>query len=196
MFEHRAEVIAVIEAVMALMIYLRGRYAMDANWNKEDHPRQEDGRFGEGAGEVKERKTSAEEKQRKIDSIKIDPSKEVNELPRLNPETLEALGAKTDKPVILRKRVLEKNRVSHPDVTPEEYNQIIGNSLYRHEAVLPAHENRPYFNLISRVGEGKNTIVLLDVEDTKEGFEIVNWHWIGDDGRQRKERKAGRIGQG
>jgi hypothetical protein len=50
MFEHRAEVIAVVDAVMALMIYLRGKYAMDADWNEGEHPRQEDGKFGEGGG--------------------------------------------------------------------------------------------------------------------------------------------------
>jgi hypothetical protein len=46
----RAKIIAVIDAVLAPMIYLRDGYAMDADWNEEDHPRQEDGKFGEGGG--------------------------------------------------------------------------------------------------------------------------------------------------
>ena len=47
-------------------------------------------------------KTSDEEKQRKIDSIRIDSNKEVNELPRLDIEDLETLGVE-DKPVTIHK---------------------------------------------------------------------------------------------
>jgi hypothetical protein len=184
-----------INQALALLYVLQKQLAQTADagtFNEADHPRDEDGRFGSG-GSGGRTLTSEAEKQHKIDSIEIDPAKEVNELPRLNKETLESLGKKEDKPVLLKKQVLEKNQASHPDVAPEDFQAILGNSLYRPDAVLPAHGDRPYFNFISRVGKDKSAIALLDVEDTKEGFEVVNWHWIGDRGRMQKEKMAEKI---
>jgi uncharacterized membrane protein len=135
------------------------------------------------------RGTSDGEKQKKIDSIVISPDGDT-ELPRLNFETLEKYGIE-DRPVLLKKGIAEKNMRSHPDVSPSEFREIIGNALYRPDVVLAAHDEKPYFNFISRTGENKSAISLLQVADTGTGsLEIVNMHWIGDDGRKRKEQAA------
>jgi phage-related protein (TIGR01555 family) len=138
-------------------------------------------------GEGPAGKTSPEEKQKKIDSVKIDFTKD-NTLPGLNTEDLDALG-KEDKPVLLKKGIIEKNLEHHPDVSPDDYAKIIGQSLYSPEAILPANPDKPYFNFIKRVGLDKSSIVLLELAETKNNHEIVNLHWISDEGRERKERK-------
>jgi hypothetical protein len=85
---------------------------------------------GGGAGNAKSagQKTSAEEKQRKIGSVKIDFSRD-NTLPGLNKEDLDELG-KPDKPVKVKKETLARNKAEHPDVPDGEYNEIVGNALY------------------------------------------------------------------
>jgi hypothetical protein len=160
----------------------------DAGEFKEgEHPRDKDGKFGSGGGSEKQEEsvTSDAEKQRKAESVKIDPNRDVNELPRLNKEDLKTLG-KEDKPVFLHRRVIEK----HPEVSAEDAPMILGNSLYRPEAVLPGNPDKSYFNFITRIGEDKSSVVLLDVEDKKEGFEVVNFHYLKDRTRAQKERKA------
>jgi len=140
-------------------------------FKEEDVNRNEKGQFAsEGGGG----KTSDEEKQKKIDSIRIDFDAEVNELPGLNTEDLSAMGEE-DRPVSIHKRVFEK----HPEVSAEDVPVILG-ALYSPEAVLPANKDKPYFNFISGVGENKNSVVLLGVEKTKAGFEVAGFHWMGD----------------
>jgi len=122
--------------------------------------------------------TSQEEKQNKIDSIKIDFDADVNELPELNAEDLEALG-KPNKPVVLKKNVIEKNEGSHPDLSREEYEQIIGNALYKNDAIYEGNrKDRPYFQFVSRMDAKGGVTVLLEVEENNENYEIVNFYRV------------------
>jgi hypothetical protein len=152
------------------------------------------GRYPKGSGEKAAgeansagRTTSAEEKQKKIDSIKIDFSRD-NTLPGLNKEDLAELGLKKDKPVLLKKNIIEKNKAAHPNVKESEYAYIIGLSLYNSELRLPGHETKPRFNFIARVGENKSSVVLLEVAETAENYEIVNLHWLHERQRTQKEK--------
>ena len=79
------------------------------------------------------------------------------------------------KPVTMHKRVLEK----HPEVSDEDIPVILG-TLYKSEDILPTNKDHPYFNFIARFGEDRSGILLLDVQETKDGFEVVNAHWIWD----------------
>ena len=60
--------------------------------------------------------TPEAEKQKKIDSIEINLDGDT-ELPHLNQETLDEFGFE-DKPVLLKKNVIEKNMNNHPEVDP------------------------------------------------------------------------------
>ncbi|MDR1439919.1 MAG: hypothetical protein LBJ10_07905 [Clostridiales bacterium] len=133
-------------------------------------------------------KTSGAEKRRKIGSVRIDFSRD-NVLPELNKEDLDELG-KPSKPVLLKKSVIAKNDAHHPEVPHEAYAEIIGQSLYNPELVVPGSEKSPYFNFISRIGNNKNTVVLLELEETKTNYEIVNLHWSRDRQRKQLERKG------
>ena len=109
-------------------------------------------------------------------------------LPNLNKDTLEQYGFE-DKPVLLKKNIIEKNKANHPDITDDMAREIIGNSLYKPEAVLKANKDKPaYHNFITRLKDDKNSIVLLELSDEKENYEIVNYHYISDDGVDRKKR--------
>lgn len=141
--------------------------------------------------DLSEQRTPEEEKQRKIDSVKIDFTKD-NTLPGLNKEDLETLGA-SYKPVLLKKSVIEKNEKDHSDIKREDYAQIIGQFLYKPEEIFPGNAEKPYFNFVSRVGEDKSTITLLEVAETKDNFEIVNWHIARDRTRAQIERKGKKI---
>lgn len=153
-------------------------------WKESEHDRDENGRFkGNGSSSKNNNDIQA-----KIDSLNsIDFSKD-NKLPNLNQDTLEQYGFE-DKPVLLKKSIIEKNKVNHPDITDDMAREIIGNSLYKPEAILKANKDKPaYHNFITRLKDDKNSIVLLELSDEKENYEIVNYHYISDDGVDRKKR--------
>lgn len=154
------------------------------SWDETKHDRDENGRFtGNGSSSKNNNDIQA-----KIDSLNsIDFSKD-NKLPNLNQDTLEQYGFE-DKPVLLKKNIVEKNKLNHPDITDDMAREIIGNSLYKPEAVLKANKDKPaYHNFITRLKDDKNSIVLLELSDEKENYEIVNYHYISDDGVDRKKR--------
>ncbi len=159
-------------------------------WKENDHDRDENGRFKNKGGSSE---SNINDIQEKIDSLKnIDFSKD-NKLPNLNKDTLEQYGFE-DKPVVLKKNIIEKNKVNHPDITDDMAREIIGNSLYKPEVVLKANKEKPaYHNFITRLKDDKNSIVLLELSDAKENYEIVNYHYISDDGVNRKERIDNKI---
>lgn len=158
-------------------------------YDETKHERDENGRFKGNSGSENNR----DDIQAKIDSLNsIDFTKD-NTLPNLNKETLEEYGFE-DKSIVLKKNIIEKNKVNHPDITDDMAREIIGNSLYKPEVVLKANKDKPaYHNFITRLKEDKNSIVLVELSDEKENYEIVNYHYISDDGVNRKERIDNKI---
>jgi hypothetical protein len=161
------------------------RRAADENPNHDP----ENGKFTEGpgggaSGENEsgggKKATSAEERQKKIDSINIDFEKD-NTLPELNSEDLEELG-KESKPVLLKKSIIERNVNAHSEVATDQYNKILGNALYnsdlRFKGKTDAH-NPDYVNFV-KVNPGSNQLVLLEMADRKENYEIVHLFELND----------------
>lgn len=180
------------------------------NFKEEEHERDEDGKFtkkGSGEDDKQEDKeetnnedSSEEEKQKeekeikeKIEQLeKIDWTKD-NTLPNLNKNTLKELNLE-DKPVLLKKNIIEKNKLNHPDITEEEAKRIIGNALYRPELILKANIDKPaYHNFISRTDDKHSDLVLLELSDKKENYEIVNYHVVRDKDRNKKEELHKKI---
>ena len=175
----------------------------DTNFKEEEHPRDEDGKFTKGSGENDKQKekeetnnedSSEEDKQKEEKEIqdkikqleKIDWNKD-NTLPNLNKNTLKELNLK-DKPILLKKNIIEKNKLNHPDITEEEAKRIIGNALYRPELILKANaEKTAYHNFISRTDDDHSDLVLLELSDKKENYEIVNYYVVSN--RQRKQKE-------
>ena len=154
-------------------------------WKEGEHNRDENGRFTGNGSSSK----SNNDIQAKIDSLNsIDFSKD-NKLPNLNQDTLEEYGFE-DKPVLLKKEVIDKNKRDHSDIDETLSKRIIGNGLYRPEAILKGNKNKPdYYNFISRTDDNHSDIVLVELSDEKENYEIINYHIIKNRQRKQKERR-------
>jgi hypothetical protein len=168
-----------------------GGASMDGDFEENRHPRAKDGKFGQGGGGKSEngtskaQSTSPEEKQRKIDSIKIDFDKD-NTLPGLNAEDLSKQG-KADKPVLLKKSIIDRNLERHPDISKAEYNNLIGKSLYDHNEDFPGFKDG-YVNLVSRLNDRSNSLVLVEMAESKDNYEIVHIMKINSDNLRRMQK--------
>ncbi|WP_297297640.1 hypothetical protein [uncultured Brachyspira sp.] len=170
------------------------------NFKEEEHERDKDGKFtkkGSGEDNKQENKEetnnedSSEEKQikEKIEQLeKIDWTKD-NTLPNFPKSFLKKQGLE-DKPILLKKNIIEKNKASHPDITEEKAKRIIGNALYKPELILKANPDKPtYHNFITRTDNEHSDIVLLELSEEKENYEIINYHIIDNNARNRKIKK-------
>jgi len=153
-------------------------------WDESKHPRAENGQFGNGNGN---KKVNTEEKIRKV---KIDFSKD-NILPELNEEDLEELAVES-KPILASKRMLDRNKIAHPDISEEEYNTLLGNSLYNPQYIFPANPDKPdYFHFISNIDDGKNSGVILELAKTKDNFEVVHIQKLRNKSVERIKKRDG-----
>ncbi len=158
-------------------------------YKENEHPRNKNGQY--------KKKGSSEETskdiQAKIDKLNNIDWNNDNTLDGLNKETLEEYGLE-DKPISLKKNIINKNKNNHEDITEEDAKIILANSLYKPELVIKANKDKlAYHNFITRIGKDKNTIVLLELSDEKEKYEIVNFHYIRDNSRLLKELLHERI---
>ena len=138
------------------------------DFKEAEHPRDEDGKFSE----KEEGASLPKEIQDKINSVNIDFSKD-NILPELNEDDLKELGIEKSKKILLKKSIIDRNLSEHKEVKPEDYNRIIKFCLYSPELIFKGNESKPYFNFITRL-ERDNSGVILEIENTKEYFEIVH----------------------
>ena len=158
-------------------------------WQEEKHKRDKNGRFAKnGSNNSATLSETDKEIEEKINQLKNIDWNKVNILPKLNKDILKQYGLK-DKPVLLKKNIIEKNKLNHPDITNDEAIRIIGNALYKTETVLKGNINKhTYHNFITRTDDEHSDIVLLELSDEKENYEIINYHIIRNVDRQRKEK--------
>ena len=173
------------------------------NFKEEEHKRDKDGKFtkkGSGEDNKQENKEetnnedSSEEKQKeekeikeKIEQLeKIDWTKD-NTLPNFPKSFLKKQGLE-DKPILLKKNIIERNKQQHPDITEEQAIRILGNSLYRTEAILKGKSKRPdYYNLITRIDNNYNDLVTVELSNEKDNYEIVHFFIIRNTTRKKYE---------
>lgn len=114
----------------------------------------------------------------KIASVHIDFTKD-NVLPELNEEDLKKVGVDKNKPVLLKKEVIDRNEGKHDDLTRDDFQSIIGQALYSPSEVFPANKIKPYFHFAKIIednskGKPEYGLVILDVGERKDNFEIVH----------------------
>lgn len=128
-------------------------------------------------------------RQSKIDSVHIDFEKD-NTLPGLNKKDLDDLG-REDKPVLLKKEIIERNLHEHPEVPQEEYGEIIKGALYdgdlRFKGKSERH-NQDYMNFVKTIPHS-NSLVLLQLAEYKDNYEIVHLFKVGDRNLKRLQKK-------
>lgn len=136
------------------------------------------------------------EKVNSIDDITDDdfnnPTRNI-ELPAIPQRINDAIGA-DGKGVIIKKNIFEKNKKRHRDLTPTQSRDIIKEALYN--ATLYGQnqkETRPY-NWILIHNKDKNSSILIEVNNSKNNVEVINWHYLNDNSLERKKRQAIREG--
>ncbi len=121
----------------------------------------------------------------KIASVHIEAGKD-NILPELNEESLEKLGVKNNKPVLVKASTIERNLEKHDEVSMKDADIIVGRALYsKDNVVVPGkNENGNYFvfyaktEFTDRHGKSKYGTVAVDVASAHNNFEVVHWHWV------------------
>ena len=120
------------------------------------------------------------------------PSRNV-ELPTLPQNVADAIGTQ-GKPVVIKKSIFEKNRNTHPELTPTQSRDILHNALYKATFVGQSQPvKRPNYWVAVQTAD-KNSITVLDVNRNKENVEIVGWRRIDAKGLAKLKRQAEREG--
>lgn len=101
---------------------------------------------------------------------------------------LDKLG-KIQKPLVLKKNIIEKNKNNHPEIDIKEYNKILLNGIYKADVMFKTDPNSEYFNFV-HYNEGHNPQVLIELSETKNNYEIVNFHWLRDKSLKEKLKRA------
>ncbi len=158
-------------------------------WKEDQHKRDENGRFAKtDGGSSATSFESDKEIQAKIDSLKnIDWNKD-NILPSLSKLVLEKYGLK-DKPILLKKNIINRNRIQHSDISDSDAVRILGNALYKTEVVLKGNNNKyAYHNFITRTDDEHSDLVLVELSDEKEHYEIVHYFVVRNKSRKELEK--------
>ena len=118
------------------------------------------------------------------------------QLPELPKNVAAAIG--TDgKPVVIKKNILKRNTERHPDVSPSQSRGILKAALYTPNLYgQNQRASRPYnWVLISVKGkDGRNKLVLLEVNHSKDFAEIVHWHFVEERAIEKIKKQAEREG--
>ncbi len=124
------------------------------------------------------RKTTIEEKQAKMNVVRLDFHSD-NYLPPLNIEEQERFNI-PDVPVRIKKERIEGN-LKHFDVNGYDDDYIVGSALYNPTMFLPAKRPNAY-HLISKIGKDKNSLVLPDIEYNKNDnfLDVIHYFYIDD----------------
>ena len=156
-------------------------------FKESEHPRDKDGKFT-SSGKAGESETTSSEINAKIEKLSnIDWNKD-NILPNLNKETLKKYGFK-DKKIRLKKDIIDRNNNEHSDITKEAAIRILGNALYKPESILKANkEKSSYYHFITQTNDEYSDLVLVDVSETEEYYDIIHYFVVRNKSRRRLER--------
>ena len=88
---------------------------------------------------------------------------------------MEELGVKS-KPVLVSKRMLGRNKISHPEIDVKDYSILLGAGLYNNQYMFKANLEKPnYWHFIGKLEDGKhNAGIIVELAETKENFEVVH----------------------
>lgn len=168
------------------------------DWDENKHPRKDNGQFGSGSGakanpenskqifeQIKENvPANVREKMEKVD---IDFSND-NIFPEINQQDAEELGIKQH-PVRLKKTIIDRQAEKHPE-TKEKSNLLIATALYAPDVKIPGKTDG-YMHFIKNLGKGSHSLVLLDLQESPDGYlDIVHYFEIDDRNKKRIAKNA------
>lgn len=117
------------------------------------------------------------------------------ELPRLNESDLRKLG-KEDKPVVLKKNIIEKNKRNHPEVDISEYDKILTDTLINTSEIIQVQpQKKP--NYYTFINENQNDISVVELSENKDNYEVINFFKVNkkriDEYRKKAVKDGGDI---
>lgn len=133
----------------------------------------------------------------KIASVHIDFDRD-NILPELNEEDLVKIGVDKNKSVLLKEATIKRNFQAHGEVPLEKAEELISSALYSPTDVFRGNDEKPYYTfakpmmISQKDGNAIYGLVLLDVEEAKNNFEIVHWHWVRARSFETLKKKKGK----
>ena len=109
-------------------------------------------------------------------------------LPELNPVDL-VLLKKRSKPILLKNIILQKEKTNHVNINSNQYGKIIDSALYSPGYILQVkpREKPNYFTFIK---ETTGTIVVLEISEDKDNFEIVSFNQVRRRSIEQYKRKT------
>ena len=110
------------------------------------------------------------------------------ELPKIPDDFIKKLN-KTQKPLVLKKNIIEKNKNNHKDIPLDKYNEILSKGIYKADLMFKNKPIDEYFNFV-HYGDNKHEHVLIELSENKDNFEIVNFHWLNDKSLEEKLKNA------
>lgn len=115
-------------------------------------------------------------------------------LPNLNQSDLALLG-KEQKPVVIKPNIVTKNKNNHPELDINDYNDVIENGLYNAKYLIQTEPvKKPnYYNFIAP-RNNKHDNVVIELNETKDNYEIVGWYFLKDKGLKTKLNAANKNG--
>lgn len=105
----------------------------------------------------------------------------------------EAIGI-NGKRTLLKRGVFAKNAIRHPDLSPEDSRNIIGNALYSPDKY---GKNRPVTKpnyWVAIKSSVNSSVVVIEVSETKNYVEIVGWRYANERNLAQLEKQAQREG--
>ena len=119
----------------------------------------------------------------KMNAVTIDYTKD-NILPEINKKEADELGVDV-LPIRLKQSSIERNREHHPEVDPRTEKALLATALYAPDNTA-AGKGKGYIHFAKHIGNKKNSLVLLDMEKTEDGFyDIVHYFFINDNKRKK-----------
>mgnify|MGYP001050083703 CR=1 FL=1 len=109
-------------------------------------------------------------------------------LPGIPLIVLKKLGI-SQKPLVLKSNIIEKNKLNHKEVLLEDYNQILYDGIQNVDIVLKTCEDDEYFNFI-HIDEELNIQILIELSEKKTQYEIVNFYKISKKSLKNRVKKA------
>lgn len=142
-------------------------------WDEAKHPRDKNGKF------CKKNYPTEEEY--------ANPKKDYT-LPNIPSIVLERFGMK-QKPLVLKKNIIEKNKTNHPEVSITDYSRILHEGIQNVNLVIKNNPQDDYYNFI-HFDDNSNPQVLVELSESKTQYEIVNFYILSDKSVRRKSKKA------
>ncbi|OGV45214.1 MAG: hypothetical protein A2017_06645 [Lentisphaerae bacterium GWF2_44_16] len=115
------------------------------------------------------------------------------ELKNLPDETLRQLN-KPQKPLVLKKNIVEKNNEHHPELALEDNQLILNEALYQTTELFQGKpkEKPDYWVFVKK--NGKSKLAVVELSESKDNYEIVGWRYSDLKGLDNIKNRAGTEG--